>query len=213
MKQNGHSSLGEIQKHDQGSDVLKADDELGFDQFHETQKALAELTEKEMQIQQQRFYQQQQQWREREEKNRVHHQQNSVNLGLHHIGHLAHLQQQDLQNLHVLQEPHKLLSRLPHNILQQQNGGNQSPVQGSVTVASLGQWSKLPPPGFPSSTPSHINFFGLRIPKPVPASNALTDLLMSTGSKILPFMSHSSGVLFTGQQLSRTPHIQIKIKF
>lgn len=191
---------------------MKADDELGFDPFHETQKALAELMENEIQIQQQRLFQQQQQ-REREEQTRVQHQQGSVGLGPHHftqVTHLAHLQQQaqHLQNLQVLQQPHSLLSRLPQTLLQQ-NGGTQSPVQGSVTVAALGQRSRLPPPGFPSSTPNHMNSFGLGIPRPAPTANTLTDLLMSTGSKILPFVSHSSGVLFTGgQQTSQTSFLQ-----
>lgn len=70
-----------------GSDRIKADDDLGFDPFHETQKALAELMENEMQIQQQRLFQhqQQQQQREREEQTRVQHQQGSVGLGAHHF--------------------------------------------------------------------------------------------------------------------------------
>lgn len=63
---------------------MKADDELGFDPFHETQKALAELMENEMQIQQQRImhhqHQQQQQQREREEHLRV---QQQGSMGIH----------------------------------------------------------------------------------------------------------------------------------
>lgn len=97
-------------------------------------------------------------------------------LNFQQVAHLAHLQQQahHLQNLQLLQQqPHTLLSRLPQNILQQ-NGGTQSPVQGSVTVSNLGQRSRLPPPGFPSSTPNHMNSFGLGIPRPAPTSNALT---------------------------------------
>ncbi|KAJ8681844.1 hypothetical protein QAD02_017636 [Eretmocerus hayati] len=212
IKQNGHATLSELQKQQEqqgGAETLKADDDLGFDPFHETQKALAELMENEVQIQQQRLFQhqQQQQQREREEQTRLHHQQNSVGIGPHNfsqVNHLAHLQQQaqHLQNLQVLQQPHTLLSRLPATLLQQ-NGGNQSPVQGSVSVTALGQRSRLPPPGFPSSTPNHMNSFGLGIPRPAPTTNTLT------GSKILPFVSHSSGVLFTGgQQTSQTSFLQ-----
>lgn len=85
IKQNGHATLEEIRNHrDAGSDV-KADDDLGFDPFHETQKALAELMENEMQIQQQRIFQQQQQQREREEQTRVQHQQTLASLGQQHF--------------------------------------------------------------------------------------------------------------------------------
>lgn len=83
IKQNGHVSISEIQKQEHGSHMIKADDDLGFDPFHETQKALAELMENEIQIQQQRIFQQQQ--REREEQNRVQHQQGSVGIGPHHF--------------------------------------------------------------------------------------------------------------------------------
>ncbi|XP_025159580.1 probable serine/threonine-protein kinase tsuA isoform X3 [Harpegnathos saltator] len=182
IKQNGHATLEEVRNHrDAGSDV-KADDDLGFDPFHETQKALAELMENEMQIQQQRIYQQQQQQqqqqqREREEQNRVQHQQTFANLNQQHfpqVAHIAHLQAQQaqhLQNLQVLQS-HSLLSRLPQNLLQ--SGGAQSPAQGTVTAASLGQRSRLPPPGFPGSTPNHMNSFGLGIPRPAPTNSTLS---------------------------------------
>nr|XP_012147006.1 PREDICTED: formin-J isoform X2 [Megachile rotundata] len=150
IKQNGHATLGEVINHKESGSDIKADDDLGFDPFHETQKALAELMENEMQLQQQRlFQQQQQQQREREEQNRVQHQQNIANLGQQHfpqVAHIAHLQQQaqHLQNLQVLQQSHSLLSRLPQNLLQ---SGTQSPAQNSVTAANLGQRSRLPPPG------------------------------------------------------------------
>ena len=92
VKQNGHATLSELQKQEQqqqGGETLKADDDLGFDPFHETQKALAELMENEIQIQQQRLFQvqqqQQQQQREREEQTRVQHQQGNVGLGPHHF--------------------------------------------------------------------------------------------------------------------------------
>lgn len=85
VKQNGHATLEEVrnQGRDSGSDVK--DDDLGFDPFHETQKALAELMENEMQLQQQRIFQQQQQQqqREREEQNRVQHQQTLAGLNQH----------------------------------------------------------------------------------------------------------------------------------
>ncbi|XP_043517759.1 putative mediator of RNA polymerase II transcription subunit 12 isoform X4 [Frieseomelitta varia] len=149
IKQNGHATLEEVRNHKESGSDLKADDDLGFDPFHETQKALAELMENEMQIQQQRFQQQQQQQREREEQNRVQHQQNITNLGQQHfpqVAHIAHLQQQaqHLQNLQVIQQSHSLLSRLPQNLLQ---SGTQSSAQSTVATASLGQRSRLPPPG------------------------------------------------------------------
>lgn len=71
--------MEEIRKHD-GSVDGKADDDLGFDPFHETQKGLAELLENEVQLQQQRLYQQQQ--REREEQSRMQ-QQGMVGMGTH----------------------------------------------------------------------------------------------------------------------------------
>lgn len=77
--------MEEVRNHcDAGSDV-KADDDLGFDPFHETQKALAELlAEDEMQVQQQKMFQQQQQ-REREEQTRVQHQQTLASLNQQHF--------------------------------------------------------------------------------------------------------------------------------
>jgi len=69
----------------------------------------------------------------------------------------------------VLQS-HSLLSRLPQNLLQ---SGAQNPAQSTVT-ASLGQRSRLPPPGFPGSTPNHMNSFGLGIPRPAPTNSTLS---------------------------------------
>ena len=72
---------------------VKADDDLGFDPFHETQKALAELMENEIQIQQQRLLQQQQhqqqqqQLKERED-NRV---QLQCSLGPQHFSQVFNL--------------------------------------------------------------------------------------------------------------------------
>ena len=83
--------MEEVRNHKESGSDLKADDDLGFDPFHETQKALAELMENEMQIQQQRFQQQQQQQREREEQNRVQHQQNIANLGQQHFPQVDYL--------------------------------------------------------------------------------------------------------------------------
>ena len=99
-------------------------------------------------------------------------------------------------------------------------------------MANLGQRSRLPPPGFPSSSPNHMNSFGLGIPRPAPSNNTLSgeinyvtfsllctkvnikliiflisDLLMSTGNKILPFASHSSGVLLAGQTSHQTTYL------
>lgn len=186
VKQNGHATMEEVRNHrDAGSDV-KADDDLGFDPFHETQKALAELLEDEMQVQQQKIFQQQQQ-REREEQTRVQHQQTLANLNQQHfpqVAHIAHLQQQaqHLQNLQVLQS-HSLLSRLPQNLLP---SGAQSPAQGTVAATSLGQRSRLPPPGFPGSTPNHMNSFGLGIPRPAPTNSALSGAQPPQQSAYLP---------------------------
>lgn len=85
IKQNGQATLEELHKHhNEVSTEIKADDDLGFDPFHETQKALAELMENEMQLQQQRLFQQQQQQREREEQNRAQ-QQGLTGLGPLHF--------------------------------------------------------------------------------------------------------------------------------
>ncbi|XP_012267573.2 TPR-containing protein DDB_G0280363 isoform X2 [Athalia rosae] len=197
IKQNGQATLDELHKHhSEVSTEIKADDDLGFDPFHETQKALAELMENEMQLQQQRlFQQQQQQQRDREKQSRVQ-QQGLTGLGPQHfpqVAHIAHLHQQaqHIQNLQALQS-HSLLSRLPSNLIPP--SGSQSPVPTTATPTNLGQRSRLPPPGFPGSAPNHMNSFGLGIPRPASTNNALS------GSKILPFMSHSSGVLYNGAQ-------------
>lgn len=77
--------MEEVRNHirDTNSDTMKVDDDLGFDPFHETQKALAELLEDEMQVQQQKIFQQQQ--REREEQTRVQHQQTLASLNQQHF--------------------------------------------------------------------------------------------------------------------------------
>ncbi|XP_015602796.1 uncharacterized protein LOC107271372 isoform X3 [Cephus cinctus] len=202
IKQNGHATLDEVHKHEEPGADVKPEDDLGFDPFHETQKALAELMENEIQLQQQRlFQQQQQQQREREEQSRAQQQQGLAGLGPQHfpqVAHIAHLQQQaqHLQNLQALQQSHSLLSRLPQNLLPPSTAPSAAP--GTVTASNLAQRSRLPPPGFPGSAANHMNSFGLGIPRPAPTNTALS--VMSTGSKILPFMSHSSGVLFTGTQ-------------
>ncbi|XP_012235204.1 protein kinase 4 isoform X2 [Linepithema humile] len=181
IKQNGHATLEEVRNHRESGSDVKADDDLGFDPFHETQKALAELMEDELQMQQKRLFEQQQ--REREEQNRQH--QHIANLTQQHFPqvHIAHLQQaQHLQNLQVLQS-HSLLSRLPQNLLQ---SGAQSPAQGAVTATNLGQRSRLPPPGFLGSTPNHMNSFGLGIPRPAPTNSALSGTQPSQQSAYLP---------------------------
>lgn len=91
------------------------DDDLGFDPFHETQKALAEMIEKE----EQHGYQ--------------------PKLRMHHNNRL--------NNCTKLLEGLRIGTTVPH--------------------------SRPPPPGF-TSTPNHMNAFGLGIPR--------------TGSKILPFL-------------------------
>lgn len=83
IKQNGHATLEEVRKHREAGSEVKADDDLGFDPFHETQKALAELMEDELQMQQKRIFEQQQ--REREEQNRVQHQQTLASLTQQHF--------------------------------------------------------------------------------------------------------------------------------
>ena len=96
------------------------------------------------------------------------------------MAHLAQLQQQaqHLQNLQALQHSHSLLSRLPQDFIP------QNAAQGTISVANLGQRSRLPPPGFPSSSPNHMNSFGLGIPRPAPSNNTLSgknNYLLSIG--------------------------------
>ncbi|XP_033213310.1 alpha-protein kinase 1 isoform X2 [Belonocnema kinseyi] len=203
LKQNGYTALNKVQTPHVIGPASKADDDLGFDPFHETQKALAELMENEIQIQQQRLLQQQQEQKQQQqlkerEDNRV---QVQCSLGPQHFSQVAHLAQlqhqaQHLQNLQALQNSHSLLSRLPQDFIQ------QNTAQGTITVTNLGQRSRLPPPGFPSSSTNHMNSFGLGIPRP-----ASSELLMSTGSKMLPFASHSSGVILTGQTSHQSTYL------
>ncbi|XP_022186850.1 CCR4-NOT transcription complex subunit 4 isoform X2 [Nilaparvata lugens] len=101
----------------QSEEMCGRDDDLGFDPFHETQKALAEMIEKEEQTHH-RMYQQ------------------------------------------------KLLTTMQHN----QRITNCSKLLDGLRVAPR---TRLPPPGF-TSTPNHMNAFGLGIPR--------------TGTKVLPFM-------------------------
>ncbi|XP_063994792.1 uncharacterized protein LOC135172557 isoform X1 [Diachasmimorpha longicaudata] len=210
IKQNGHM----LDK--QESNDVKADDDLGFDPFHETQKALAELMENEMQLQQQRILQQQQQQqnhhnhrhnhyfhnhqqqqpqqsqqqmhREREETSR-NHQNIAQSLQPQHftqVTHLAHLHQ--AHQLQVIQQSHNLISRLPQSMIA---AGNQSPGQPSMSVTSIGQRSRLPPPGFPGSTPNHMNSFGLGIPRPAPNNSApQQNSYLPNGNVIAPQAIH-----------------------
>ncbi|XP_033213313.1 CCR4-NOT transcription complex subunit 4 isoform X4 [Belonocnema kinseyi] len=208
LKQNGYTALNKVQTPHVIGPASKADDDLGFDPFHETQKALAELMENEIQIQQQRLLQQQQEQKQQQqlkerEDNRV---QVQCSLGPQHFSQVAHLAQlqhqaQHLQNLQALQNSHSLLSRLPQDFIQ------QNTAQGTITVTNLGQRSRLPPPGFPSSSTNHMNSFGLGIPRPASSGNTLSELLMSTGSKMLPFASHSSGVILTGQTSHQSTYL------
>lgn len=104
---------------DEQDDLCVRDDDLGFDPFHETQKALAEMIEK-------------------EEQNHRSFQPKLIAM----------------QHNHRLSNCTKLLD-------------------GLRIGSSVPPRSRLPPPGF-TSTPNHMNAFGLGIPR--------------TGSKILPFM-------------------------
>lgn len=88
MKQNGYTSLNKVQTLHEVVPSVKADDELGFDPFHETQKALAELMENEIQIQQQRLFQQQQQQLKEREDSRV---QLQCTLGSQHFSQVYYL--------------------------------------------------------------------------------------------------------------------------
>lgn len=96
------------------------DDDLGFDPFHETQKALAEMIEKEE------------------------------------------------QNHHRAYQPKLLAMQHNHRI-----NNCTKLIDGLRISSSVAPRSRLPPPGF-TSTPNHMNAFGLGIPR--------------TGSKVLPFM-------------------------
>jgi len=106
---------------DDHSDLCVRDDDLGFDPFHETQKAFAEMMEK-------------------EEPNHQHNFQPKL-LAMQH-------------NHHRISTCTKL-------------------VDGLRISSSISPRTRLPPPGF-TSTPNHMNAFGLGIPR--------------TGSKTLPFM-------------------------
>ncbi|XP_024084097.1 CCR4-NOT transcription complex subunit 4 isoform X2 [Cimex lectularius] len=97
--------------------VLSRDDDLGFDPFHETQKALAEMIEKE---EQHRF------------------------------------------------QPTKLLNKHHNNRL-----NSCSKLLEGLRLGSTVPHSRPPPPGF-TSTPNHMNAFGLGIPR--------------TGSKLLQYI-------------------------
>ncbi|XP_066997357.2 uncharacterized protein [Anabrus simplex] len=174
------------------------DDDLGFDPFHETQKALAEMMEKENMMQMLRG------------------QQNHIPHPTH-INHLHHQYQQ-----HISHHPGQFnyavsSSQIPissgnsssssstssssssnsskvvsgysasqHSLLAQQgNHRLQLNLSGcSKLVEGLGHVpprARLPPPGF-TTAPNHMNAFGLGIPR-APSNS---------GSKILPFMGLSN---------------------
>ncbi|XP_057332683.1 uncharacterized protein DDB_G0283357 [Microplitis mediator] len=190
IKQNGHTLDSTILIKKDMVD-MKPEDDLGFDPFDEIQKGLAELMENEAQVQQQRQFQQQQQHQHQH----LHQRRDELTRGLQHQGfpapslapphfsqvaHLAHLQQQahHLQNLQVLQQSHTILSRLPQMLQQQPTNNVQTTAQPTMSVGGSnnslgGQRSRLPPPGFPSSTPNHMNSFGLGIPRVAPTTNSL----------------------------------------
>nr|CAD7400612.1 unnamed protein product [Timema cristinae] len=143
-------------------------DDLGFDPFHETQKALAEMMEKEsimMQSGQQ----------------------------LQHHNHILPQQYRQHMPTQLSFPPggsgSKLLSA--YTSQQQNHRLSQNMSVSACTklldglglgqVPSPAPRARLPPPGFPTA-PNHMNAFGLGIPR-APSS---------TGSKILPFMGLGS---------------------
>ncbi|XP_069694336.1 probable serine/threonine-protein kinase DDB_G0267686 isoform X2 [Periplaneta americana] len=137
------------------------DDELGFDPFHETQKALAEMMEKEsLQNKQQHLYQQYQ----LNQMNQFNHQ---VLSGSKLLSSFTNCSQQ-----HILpQQNHRLAPNVSGctKLLDGLGLGTMGPPTPTRT--------RLPPPGF-TTAPNHMNAFGLGIPR-APSSNS---------SKILPFM-------------------------
>ncbi|XP_071452177.1 mucin-19 isoform X2 [Hetaerina americana] len=165
------------------------DDDLGFDPFHETQKALAEMMEKE---DQQMLRSQQQNEQDMSQQclhmNDMHREMQREQLGsigpIHHLPqnypphHLRHSvggglgDGTPLSSSSVTPKPAQALHSplAPH-------------IQRGVPLPGAGSGRPgppLPPPGF--SAPNHMNAFGLGIPRPPSGA----------GSKILPFMGLGS---------------------
>ncbi|PSN36341.1 hypothetical protein C0J52_16158 [Blattella germanica] len=145
-----NSIINPIMSAVQISDKRTADDELGFDPFHETQKALAEMMEKESLMQRD-----------------LHNQHNALN---HMPDHLAFNHQNALGEHHQVD----LFNRQQH-ILPQQNHrippSNMSSCErlldglglnrGVPVGNSVPRRTRLPPPGFANTPSSHIPLFGI----------------------------------------------------
>lgn len=138
------------------------DDELGFDPFHETQKALAEMMEKEslQNKQQHHLYQQYQ-------LNHINQFNHQVLSGSKLLGSFANCSQQ-----HILPQQNHRLAPTVSGCTKLLDGLGLGPMGPSTPTRT-----RLPPPGF-TTAPNHMNAFGLGIPR-APSSNS---------SKILPFM-------------------------
>ena len=153
------------------SERRQTDDDLGFDPFHETQKGLAEMMEKEQLLKQQQQQQQQ---------NHIHLQQQ------HH--------QQLLQQAHLAalnQHTYQQHNPLYHRLTPQSQVSNCTKLLEGLGLglnSSMAARSRPPPPGF-APAPNHMNAFGLGIPRSVPSSSNSTSNL---GSKVLPFMGLGS---------------------
>ncbi|PSN56194.1 hypothetical protein C0J52_01420 [Blattella germanica] len=163
------------------------DDELGFDPFHETQKALAEMMENEnlqnkqpsshgphnQQIMANHLTQQLYQQSQLNQMNHVNHQLPPGSLFTNNNNSSSSF---NSSNQHI--------QRLPANIsscTKLLDGLSLGPSVSSIAQAAPTR-SRLPPPGF-TTAPNHMNAFGLGIPR-APTNS---------GSKILPFMGLGNG--------------------
>ncbi|KAJ1523631.1 hypothetical protein ONE63_001474 [Megalurothrips usitatus] len=155
------------------SERRHTDDDLGFDPFHETQKGLAEMMEKEQLLKQQ--------------------QQQQTHL---------HLQQQHHQHQQQLLQQAQLAALNPQHTYQQHNPlyhrlAPQAQVSNCTKLleglglglnSSMAAHSRPPPPGF-APAPNHMNAFGLGMPR---TAATTTNTGSNLGSKVLPFMGLGS---------------------
>ncbi|KAK3924673.1 CCR4-NOT transcription complex subunit 4 [Frankliniella fusca] len=166
------------------SERRHTDDDLGFDPFHETQKGLAEMMEKEQLLKQ---------------------QQQQSHLHLQQQQHQQHLLQQ--AQLAALNQQHSFQQHNPlyHRLTPQSQVSNCTKLLEGLGIglnSSMAARSRPPPPGF-APTPNHMNAFGLGIPRTAPtSSNTSSNLgknhfsgnhhLQPSSDKVLPFMGLGS---------------------
>lgn len=156
------------------SERRHTDDDLGFDPFHETQKGLAEMMEKEQLLKQQ----QQQQ------------HQNHIHLQQHHQHHQQLLQQAQLAALNQ-QHTYQQHNPLYHRLAPQPQVSSCTKLLEGLGLgmnSSMATRSRPPPPGF-APAPNHMNAFGMGLPRTAPSSSNPSSNL---GSKVLPFMGLGS---------------------